>query len=136
MACSLFKRLTAVQTRVQKYLLYWWDMGGQHLIAGVVMKFPVFVLINISSFNRLIVVHAGFKNGFLENAALIFKVGKATWDYHGQWNGVSFEKWVEEKLVPSLSENSVFVIDNGHYHKENKPPSKHSQKVNGWFASN
>lgn len=39
------------------------------------MKFPVFVLTNISSFNRLIVVHAGFKNRFLENAALIFKVG-------------------------------------------------------------
>jgi hypothetical protein len=40
---------------------------------------------------RLIVVHIGLKNGFLEGAQLIFKAGTASEGYR-QMNSVNFEK--------------------------------------------
>ncbi|KAJ4446436.1 hypothetical protein ANN_13132 [Periplaneta americana] len=57
---------------------------------------------NHSAGNRLIVLHAGSKNGSLRNAELVYKAGSASGDYHGQMNQVNFEKWVDEKLIPNL----------------------------------
>ncbi|XP_046684397.1 uncharacterized protein LOC124370150 [Homalodisca vitripennis] len=88
------------------------------------------VLTNTSSSNRQIVVSAGTKDGFLHDCNLIFKAGRATGDYHGQMNGVNFERWVHEKLLPHLPKNSVVVLDNAPYHclQDNKPPSKYAVK--------
>lgn len=98
------------------------------------------VLTNTSSSNRVIVVSAGSKDGFLEGAMLIFRAGKAKGDYHGQMNGVNFEKWVEEKLLVNLPEKSVIVMDNAPYHclQENKPPSKYAVKKDmiDWLHNN
>ena len=66
--------------------------------------------------NRLIVVHAGSVNGFVENALLAYKAGSASGDYHGQMNGDNFEKWVRAKLTPNLPPSSVIVLDNAPYH--------------------
>lgn len=98
------------------------------------------ILKNNSSSNRLILVHAGGKNGFVPNALLIFKAGKASGDYHGQMNSENFEKWLLEKLIPNLPEKSVVVLDNAPYHciQENKPPSKYALKkeMELWLTSN
>jgi hypothetical protein len=75
------------------------------------------------------VVHIGSKNGFLEGVELIFKAGNASGDYHGQKNSVNFEKWLNEKLIPILPLNSVVVMDNAPYgRQEDRPPSKRALK--------
>ena len=48
------------------------------------------VVTNTSSSNRIIVVQAGSKNGFIDGSELLFKAGKVSGDYHGQMNGQNF----------------------------------------------
>jgi hypothetical protein len=85
----------------------------------------------VNAKNRLIIFHVDIINGFLQNAELIYKAGKSTDDYHGQMNDVNFEKWVRNKLIPSLPTNSVAAMDNAPYHsmKVDKVPSKSSVKT-------
>ncbi|KAJ8912977.1 hypothetical protein NQ315_000033 [Exocentrus adspersus] len=75
---------------------------------------------------RFIVVHAGSENGFVQNAALVFKAGLTQGDYHGQMNQENFTKWLTEKLLPNIPEHSVIVMDNAPYHfvQEDKVPTK------------
>ncbi|XP_045770001.1 uncharacterized protein LOC123870678 [Maniola jurtina] len=96
-----------------------WQMSGTK---GIVK--------DTSSGNALIVVNAAGRDGFLPGASLIFNPGTTTGDFHGQMNGENFEKWVVEKLLPSLPERSVVVMDNAPYHSVqlNKPPTKSSPK--------
>lgn len=98
------------------------------------------ILTNTSSSNRLIVVHAGGKNGFVKNSLLVFKAGLTTGDYHGQMCSSTFEKWVNEKLIPNIPPKSVIVFDNAPYHciQENKAPTKYSLKkdMQSWLQSN
>jgi hypothetical protein len=84
----------------------------------------------VSASDRLIVVHIGSKNGFLEGAELIFKAGTASGDYHGQMNSQNFEKRLNKKVIPKLPLNSAVVMDNAPYHGrlEDKPPSKTAVK--------
>jgi hypothetical protein len=83
----------------------------------------------VGASNRLIVIHIGLKNGFIEGAELIFKAGTASGDYHGQMNSVNFEKWLNEKVIPNPPLNSVVVMDNAPYgRQEDKPPSKTALK--------
>ena len=79
---------------------------------------------------RFIIVHAGSKDGFVENAALVFKAGQCTGDYHGQMNKENFIKWLTEKLLPNIQDNSVVVLDNAPYHSSlaDKVPTKSSLK--------
>jgi hypothetical protein len=76
-------------------------------------------------------LHVGSINCFLQNAELIYKAGNSTGDYHGQMNHVNFEKWVRDKLIPSLPTNSVVVMDNAPYHsvQVDKVPLKYSVKT-------
>jgi len=85
---------------------------------------------NISSSGRYIVVHAGNENGFVQGAALIFKAGLSTGDYHGQMNELNFTKWIEEKLLPNIPKQTVVVMDNAPYHSvlASKVPTKSSTK--------
>lgn len=79
---------------------------------------------------RLIVVHAGSKDGFVNNAGLVFKAGQSSGDYHGQMNRENFTKWLDEKLLPNIPPNSVIVLDNAPYHSvvDDKVPTKSSLK--------
>ncbi|GLG95894.1 Uncharacterized protein GBIM_02761 [Gryllus bimaculatus] len=88
------------------------------------------VTANISASVRLIVVHAGGNNGFINGAELIFKADSASGDYHGQMNPENFEKWVREKLLENLASNAVIVFDNAPYHSvvANKTPTAYSVK--------
>lgn len=95
---------------------------------------------NTSSSNRLILVHAGSKSGFITGAQLIFKAGLSKGDYHGQMNAINFERWLTNKLLPNLPKESVIIIDNAPYHsvQENKPPTKYAVKrdMMEWLQKN
>ena len=41
---------------------------------------------------RLIVVHAGSRSGFVNGAQLIYKASSCTGDYHREMNGQNFKK--------------------------------------------
>lgn len=98
------------------------------------------VLQNKSSSHRLIIVHAGGMSGFVPNAALIFKARSTSGDYHGQMNAINFEKWMKEKLLPNIPQNTVVVMDNAPYHsvQTNKAPSKYAKKAEmiNWLTQN
>lgn len=85
----------------------------------------------ISKGSRLIIVHAGNENGFVEGAMLAFMSGKKTGDYHDDMNFQNYEKWISEKLIPNLPEKSVLVIDNAPYHNVqlNRAPTSASRKA-------
>jgi hypothetical protein len=79
---------------------------------------------------RLITVHAGTEKGFIPGALLIFKSNQTTGDYHKEMNSDNYFRWVQEKLIPNLPQNSVFVIDNAAYHnvRSEKCPTSSSRK--------
>lgn len=77
----------------------------------------------VSKGNRLIIVHAGGKDGFVPNALLMFKANQKTGDYHNQMNFENYEKWLRCKLIPNLEPNSVLVIDNASYHSNVSSPA-------------
>lgn len=85
-------------------------------------------------------IHAGSKNGFIQNAGLVFKAGQCSGDYHGQMNRENFIKWLTEKLLPNIPENSVVVLDNAPYHsvQADKVPTKSSLKKDmvAWLSKN
>ena len=65
---------------------------------------------------RLIVLHAGYKGGFLPDGACVF-IGKMTSsDYHDEMNGNHFEEWFEHQLLPNLPAGAAVVMDNAPYH--------------------
>ncbi len=65
---------------------------------------------------RLIVVHAITKNGWVNNAELVFDSKRRTGDYHGQMNWENFSKWFQTQLIPNIPGNSIVILDNAKYH--------------------
>lgn len=84
---------------------------------------------------RLIVLHIGSEDGFVENGSLIFESRK-TGDYHEEMNSTVFEEWFK-KVLPTLEENSIIVMDNASYHsrKIEKIPTSATRKsdVQEWL---
>jgi len=70
----------------------------------------------ISSGERFIILHIGSKEGFLNGCELVFRGKNINNDYHTEMNSTVFEDWVESKLLPKLSPNSIVVMDNASYH--------------------
>lgn len=90
---------------------------------------------------RLIIVNAITKNGWVTGAKLVFKSTKKTGDYHGQMNGDVFEKWFKEQLVTKIPPKSIIVMDNAAYHKvlaKNSAPTSASLKneIRNWLENN
>src|SRR5712691_403980 len=65
---------------------------------------------------RLIIIHAMTKNGWIPGAQLTFKSTKKTGDYHGQMHHGLFTKWLSEQLLPTMPENALIIMDNASYH--------------------
>jgi len=67
---------------------------------------------------RLIILHAGGSNGWVEDALFLSckKISVASADYHFDMDAKIFEEWFEQKLLPNLPKNSVIVMDNAPYH--------------------
>ena len=80
--------------------------------------------------SRLIVIHAGNRDGFIPEASLVFQSGITSADYHGQMNFDNFSKWMKEKLLPNVPLNSVICMANASYHMKilNKTSSKYATK--------
>ena len=87
---------------------------------------------------RLIVLHAGSKAGFLKGNELVWMAKSSTADYHDEMNGDNFFKWVQEKLIPRLPPKSVLIIDNAPYHnlQVDKCPTQASRKadIQAWLT--
>ena len=87
---------------------------------------------------RLIVLHAGSKAGFLTGTELVWKAKPSTGDYHDDMNGDNFFKLVKEKLIPHLPPKYVLIIDNAPYHnlQVDKCPSQASRKadIQAWLT--
>ncbi len=65
---------------------------------------------------RLIIINAITKLGWVSNSKLVFKSTKRTGDYHGQMNFELFRKWFSEMLLPNIPDNSLIIMDNAPYH--------------------
>ena len=87
---------------------------------------------------RLIVLHASSKGGFLKGTELVWKAKSSTGDYHDEMNGENFFKWVKDKLIPHLPPKSVLIIDNATYHnlQVDKCPTQASRKadIQAWLT--
>lgn len=84
---------------------------------------------------RLIVLHIGSEDGFVENGLLLFE-SKRTNDYHEEMNANIFEEWFE-KVLPTLEKECVVVLDNASYHsrKIEKVPTTATRKgdIQSWL---
>lgn len=90
---------------------------------------------------RLIIINAITKDGWIPNAKLVFKSTRKTGDYHGQMNHKIFTKWFKEMLLPNIPKNSLIIMDNASYHKvlaEHSDPTRASKKdiIVGWLRKN
>jgi len=98
------------------------------------------VLVNSSTGQRAIVVHAGDAMGFVEGAELIYDSRSKSQDFHDDMNSTNYRRWLEEKLIPNLPAGSIVVIDNAPYHtvQENKSPTTSSRKsdIIDWLTRN
>lgn len=80
---------------------------------------------------RLIVVNAITRDGWVKNARLVFEANKKTGDYHGQMDWGNFSTWFMEQLLPNIPENSIIIMDNARYHnttEESRFPKSTARK--------
>ena len=86
--------------------------------------------------SRLAILHAGTKNGFVQNAELIFQA-KDDWDFHNQMNASLFEEWFRNQLLPNIPPRSVIVMDNAACHSvklEKRPNTSWSKaELRDWL---
>jgi transposase len=90
---------------------------------------------------RLIIMNAITKNGWVPEAKTVFKSTRKTGDYHGQMNTELFKKWFSEKLLPNIPPNSIIIMDNASYHnsltEDSAPVSTSSkERIRKWIESN
>ena len=91
--------------------------------------------------DRLIIVKAITKDGWVPNSKLVFKASKKTGDYHANMNWDNFSKWFQEKLLENIPEKSLIIMDNAPYHnvlvEEAFPKKSHSVKrLRDWLSYN
>lgn len=89
---------------------------------------------------RFIVVNAGSKLGFVEDASLLFATKSLKEDYHGEMNSGTFKKWLINHLINNLDEPSLIIMDNAPYHSVliEKNPSSSWKKADiiEWLNTN
>jgi len=90
---------------------------------------------------RLIIINAITKSGWVPGSKLVFKSTRKTGDYHGLMNWELFKKWFTEMLLPNIPEHSMIIMDNAPYHNilsEHSPPTPQSSKakIKEWLEHN
>ena len=90
---------------------------------------------------RLIIMNAITKDGWVPHAKMVFKSNRKTGDYHGQMNFELFKKWFSEQLLPNIPEHSLIIFDNASYHNvlaECSAPISSSSKesIRTWLENN
>ena len=91
--------------------------------------------------DRLIIVDAITKKGWVPNTRLVFKASKKTGDYHANMNWGNFSTWFQEKLLKNIPESSLIIMDNAADHnvlaEEAFPKKSHSVKrLREWLSNN
>ena len=90
---------------------------------------------------RLLIIHAMTKSGWILGATLTFKSTRKTGDYHGQMHHDLFTTWFTEQLLPNIPEHSLIIMDNASYHNA---LSRHSaptapctkDEIRSWLKKN
>jgi transposase len=90
---------------------------------------------------RLIIMNAITKDGWVPEAKVVFKSTRKTGDYHGQMNGDLFQKWFIEKLLPNIPSASLIIMDNASYHNmlsdDSAPtPTCSKERIRSWLEAN
>ncbi|MFZ0451622.1 MAG: transposase [Desulfatiglandaceae bacterium] len=90
---------------------------------------------------RLIIINAITKSGWVPGAKLVFKSTRKTGDYHGQMNWDLFKKWFIEMLLENIPPNSLIIMDNASYHNtlsEHSPPTPlcSKKRIMEWLEQN
>lgn len=90
---------------------------------------------------RLIIMNAITRDGWVPGAKVTFKSTRKTGDYHGQMNQEIFTKWFSEKLLPNIPACSLIIMDNASYHNVLSPasaptPSCKKEKIRFWLERN
>lgn len=90
---------------------------------------------------RLIILNAITRDGWVPNVQTTFNSLRKTGDYHGQMNAEIFQKWWKEKLLPNIPNNSLIVLDNASYHNtlsKYSPPTSTcaKQRIREWLERN
>jgi len=90
---------------------------------------------------RLIIINAITKSGWVSGTKLVFKSTRKTGDYHGQMNWGLFKKWFTEMLLPNIPQNSLIIMDNAPYHNTlsaHSPPTPlcSKKKIMEWLEQN
>lgn len=84
---------------------------------------------------RIIILHIGNENGFVENGFLVFELHSMR-EYHEEMDGKVFCDWFE-RVSPLLDENCVIVMDNAPYHsvKMEKIPTTawNKKSISDWL---
>ncbi len=78
---------------------------------------------------RLIVVHAGGVEGWVDDAGLVFRSKTNSADYDDEMNSEHYIEWLTE-LLPKLDRPSVIILDNASYHnkRKDKAPTYNNRK--------
>ena len=79
---------------------------------------------------RLIVVHGGGEEGWIEGADLVFRSKTNSPDYHDEMNSEHYMEWFTKQLLPNVPDTAVIVVDNATYHnkQKDKPPTTANKK--------
>jgi len=90
---------------------------------------------------RLIIMNAITKDGWVPGAKVTFKSTRKTGDYHGQMNQEMFTKWFRKKLLPNIPDGSLIIMDNASYHNVLSPfsaptPSCKKEEIRSWLERN
>ena len=90
---------------------------------------------------RLIIMNAITKEGWVPGAKVTFRSTRKTGDCHGQMNQEMFTKWFGEKLLPNIPAGSLIIMDNASYHNILSPvsaptPSCRKEKIRSWSERN
>ncbi len=91
--------------------------------------------------DRLIILNAITKDGWVPGAKVVFKSTRKTGDYHGQMDWDLFKKWFVESLLPNIPDKSIIVMDNASYHNilsesSAQTPTSSKEKIRIWLENN
>jgi len=89
---------------------------------------------------RLIIMNAITKDGWVPEANVVCKSTRQTGDYHGQMNGDLFQKWFVETLLPHIPNASLIIMDNASYHNilsgySAPTPPCSKEKIRTWLEA-
>ncbi|OXA37923.1 hypothetical protein Fcan01_27365 [Folsomia candida] len=71
---------------------------------------------------RLIMLHAGSKDGFVPGALLLKSSTTKDEDYHSEMDSFGFDNWFRKCLLPNIPPSSIIVMDNASYHSTTDAP--------------